>query len=121
MHFTFDHNNFNVADIEKSIRFYEEALSLSVTREKLAKDGSYKLVYMGDGKSPFLLELTWMRDFEGTYDLGDEEFHVAFKTDDYEAALKKHTEMDCVAFVNEQMGIYFIQDPDGYWIEIIPA
>ena len=28
--------------------------------------------------------------------------------------------MNCVCFENESMGIYFIEDPDGYWIEIVP-
>ena len=36
------------------------------------------------------------------------------------AARKKHDEMGVVVFVNESMGIYFIADPDGYWLEIIP-
>ena len=39
----------------------------------------------------------------------------------HEAALKKHKEMDVVAYENADMGIYFIADPDGYWTEIIPA
>lgn len=40
--------------------------------------------------------------------------------DHYESAYKKHSEMGCVCFENKEMGIYFIQDPDGYWLEIIP-
>ena len=42
------------------------------------------------------------------------------RTDDYENALKMHKEMGCVCFENKEMGIYFINDPDGYWTEIIP-
>jgi lactoylglutathione lyase len=120
MKFHFLHENFNVLDLEKSIKFYEEALGLKVEREKLAEDGSYKIVYLGDGITNFQLELTWLADRTEKYDLGDEEFHLAFEVDDYEGAFKKHTEMDCVVFVNEKMGIYFITDPDGYWIEILP-
>ena len=97
MKFHFLHENFNVLDLEKSIKFYEEALGLKVVREKFAEDGSYKIVY-----------------------LGDEEFHLAFEVDNYDEAFKKHTEMGCVVFVNEKMGIYFITDPDGYWLEILP-
>lgn len=52
--------------------------------------------------------------------MGECEFHLALTADDYEASLKKHKEMDCVCYINEVMGIYFIADPDGYWIEIIP-
>ena len=61
------------------------------------------------------------RDRTEPYDLGDEEFHLAFETDDYAGALAKHKAMGCVAFENKEMGIYFIQDPDDYWLEILPT
>ena len=64
MKFTFYHNNINVLDLEKSVKFYEEALGLSITREKEAEDGSFKLVFMGDNTTPHLLELTWLRDMD---------------------------------------------------------
>jgi len=118
--FTFNHFNFNVFDLDKSLEFYDEALGLKPVREKNAADGSFKLVYLGDGVTGFTLELTCLRDRDEHYDLGEQEFHLAFLVDDYEAAFKKHSEMGCVCFVNEKMGIYFIEDPDGYWIEIIP-
>ena len=102
MKFHFLHENFNVLDLEKSIKFYEEALGLKVEREKFAEDGSYKIVYLGDGITNFQLELTWLADRTEKYDLGDEEFHLAFEVDDYEGAFKKHTEMGCVVFVNEK-------------------
>ena len=47
----FDHFNFNVLDLEKSIRFYEKALGLKEVRRKTASDGSFILVYMGDGET----------------------------------------------------------------------
>ena len=113
MNFQFAHNNFNVVDLEKSLKFYEEALGLKEVRRKEAEDGSFILVYLGDGKTPHQLELTWLRDWEKDhYDLGDNEFHLAFKVDDYEAAHAKHKEMGCICFENEKMGIYFINDPD---------
>lgn len=118
--FKFNHFNFNVLDIEKSLEFYKKALGLEPTREKTAKDGSFKLVYLGDGESDFTLELTWLRDRSEPYDLGDEEFHLAFTTEDFDAAYKLHSEMGCICFENPDMGIYFIQDPNGYWIEIVP-
>ena len=116
----FTHFNFNVLDLERSLAFYREALGLVPVREKEAADGSFKLVYLGDGVSDFTLELTWLRDRSEPYDLGDEEFHLAFHTDDFDAAHEKHAAMGCICFENPGMGIYFIQDPDGYWIEIIP-
>ena len=118
--FRFTHFNFNVLDLDHSLAFYHEALGLVPVREKEASDGSFRLVYLGDGVSDFTLELTWLRDRSEPYDLGDEEFHLAFHTDDFAAAHEKHAAMGCICFENPDMGIYFIQDPDGYWIEIIP-
>lgn len=117
----FNHFNFNVLDLDKSIAFYKEAIGLSVVREKIASDGSYKITFLGDGRTGFGLELTWMRDRKEPYNLGDEEFHLAFVTDEYDAFHKKHEEMGCICFENPDMGIYFINDPDGYWIEIVPV
>lgn len=121
MKFHFIHENFNVMDLDKSIQFYQEALGLEVEREKFAEDGSYKIVYLGDGVTDFQLELTWLADRTEKYDLGDEEFHLAFRVDDYEAAHQKHQEMGCIVYENSKMGIYFITDPDGYWLEIVPT
>lgn len=117
----FNHFNFNVLDLEKSIAFYKEAIGLSVVREKNASDGSYRIVFLGDDRTGFRLELTWMRDRKEPYNLGDEEFHLAFVTDEYDAFHKKHEEMGCICYENPSMGIYFINDPDGYWIEIVPV
>jgi len=117
----FDHFNFNVLDLEKSLAFYKEALNLTPVREKEASDGSFKLVFLGDEMgSPFRLELTWLRDRTEPYNLGECEFHLAFKTDDFDALHAKHQQMGCICFENTAMGIYFITDPDGYWIEIVP-
>ena len=86
-----------------------------------APDGSFIIVYLTDGVTPHLLELTWLRDWDKPYNLGDNEFHLAFRVDDFDAAHAKHKEMDCICFENPAMGIYFISDPDGYWLEVIPA
>ena len=122
MNFTFAHNNFNVVDLEKSLKFYEEALGLTVARTKEASDGSFKIAFLTDGKTPHQLELTWLRDWEkDSYNLGDNEFHLAFVVEDIDAAHEKHKEMGCICYENPGMGIYFIIDPDGYWIEIVPV
>ena len=121
MKFLFNHQNFNVLDLEKSIAFYEEALGLTVNRTYEASDGSFILTYMGDMVTGFQLELTWLRDRKEAYNLGDNEFHLAFEVDNMQEAYKKHKAMGCVCYENKDMGIYFIQDPDGYWIEIIPG
>jgi len=121
MAFSFAHNNFNVRDLDKSLAFYKKALGLVELRRKTAEDGSFTLAFLGDnGGSVHQLELTWLRDWDRPYNLGDNEFHLAFRTDDFEAAHALHKEMGCICFENEAMGIYFISDPDGYWLEILP-
>ena len=67
------------------------------------------------------MELTWLRDRKEPYNLGDNEFHLAFRVDDFTAALAKHKAMGCVCYENEARGIYFIVDPDGYWLEVVPT
>lgn len=118
---TFYHCNINVTNLERSLAFYRDALGLTEAARKEAADGSFILVYLTDGVTPFQLELTWLRDHPQAYNLGENEFHLAMVTPDYDAALAKHKEMGCVCFENPDMGIYFINDPDNYWIEIIPA
>lgn len=118
--FTWLHANLTVLDLEKSLAFYQEALELSVVRTYSPEDGSFRLVYLGDGKTPFQLELTWLRDRDRPYNLGDNEIHLALSVKDYEATLERHRKMGCVVYENTEMGIYFIADPDGYWIEILP-
>ena len=121
MPFTFAHNNFNVRDLDKSLAFYKKALGLTELRRKSAEDGSFTIVFLGDAKgSAHALELTWLRDWDRAYNLGDNEFHLAFTVDDYDAAHEHHKEMGCICYENEAMGLYFIADPDGYWIEILP-
>ena len=117
---TFNHMNFNVADLEKSIAFYEAALGLKIVREKTASDGSYKIVFLTDEFGQFSLELTWLKDHPQKYDLGECEYHLAFVTDEYDAYHAKHKEMGAICYENPAMGIYFITDPDGYWLEIVP-
>ena len=121
MKFKMIHENYNVFDLDRSKAFYEKALGLTEVRRITAPDGSFIIVYLANGESDFQLELTWLRDMDRPYNLGDCEFHLAFRTDDFEAAHALHKEMGCICFENEAMGIYFIQDPDGYWLEILPA
>jgi len=120
MRFKIDHNNLNVLNLEKSLAFYKEALGLNEVRRYTAPDGSFILVYLGDGITTHTIELTWLRDRQEPYNLGDNEFHLAFTVDDFAAAHDHHQRMGCICYENPEMGIYFIQDPDGYWLEILP-
>lgn len=121
MKFTMIHNNFNVFDLERSIAFYSEAMGLREIRRIAPESGEFIIVFLGDGQSTHQLELTWLRDRMEPYNLGDNEFHLAFISDDFEAALQKHKDMGCVCYENPDMGIYFVEDPDGYWLEIVPS
>ena len=120
MNFKMIHENFNVTDIDRSLAFYEKALGLKEKRRIAPADGSYVICFVGNAESDFELELTWLRGHPQAYDLGEEEFHLAFRADDFVAAHALHAEMGCICFENHDMGIYFIQDPDGYWLEILP-
>ncbi len=117
MKFKMIHENYNVSDLDRSIKFYNEALDLHEVRRKTTDD--FIIVYLSNDVSDFELELTWLKDHPQPYNLGECEFHLAFKAEDYEAAHKKHEEMGCICFENEAMGIYFIVDPDGYCLEIL--
>ena len=121
MKFKLTHNCINVLDLEKSMAFYEESLGLTEARRIAAEDGSYIIVFLANENSEHQLELTWIRDRKESYDLGDKEMHTGFRTDDYQAAYEKHKTMGCICHENPDMGIYFISDPDGYWMEIVPV
>ena len=120
MKFTIKHTNFNVFDLEKSLAFYSKALSLNEVKRHKPNDDSFEIVYLSDDVGAYLLELTWLRDWKEPYNLGDNEIHVAFEADDYDAAYKLHKEMGCICYENPTMGLYFIEDPDGYWLEVVP-
>ncbi len=117
----FDHFNINVLDLDRSIKFYEAALGLKEARRKVARNNEFILVYMTDGQSNFTLELTWLRDRREPYNLGDNESHLCFRVaGDYDKIREYHKSMNCVCYENTDMGLYFINDPDDYWIEILP-
>ena len=119
MIFKMVHYNFNVADVEKSIRFYHEAFGLNEVRRKV-KD-AFTIVFMGDGITGFELELTQLNNHPQKYELGENEMHLAFRVDDFEEAHKKHQTMGIICYENPTMGIYFVEDPDGYWLEVVPT
>lgn len=120
MKFIFNHNNINVFDLEKSMEFYEKALGFKEVSRKFGPDGSFILSFLSDASSNYQLELTWLKDRTEPYNLGDNEIHMAVKTDDFDGAYKHHKAMGCICYENPAMGLYFITDPDGYWTEIIP-
>ena len=115
----FLHTNINVFNLEKSLEFYNEALGLKESSRIAGPNGSFIIVYLTDGQSKHALELTWLKDKAEPYNLGDNEFHIAFQVDDKKAAYAHHSKMGCICYENMEMDLYFIADPDGYWLEIL--
>ena len=119
---TFAHYNFNVRDLDASVAFYEKSLGLTVKRENRAKDGRFAMKYLTDGTTSFLLELTWLRDWDRPYNLGDNEVHLCLSvpSEQYDEIREYHRGMGVICYENFDMNLYFIADPDGYWIEVVP-
>lgn len=115
----FLHTNLNVFDLDRSLAFYEKALGLKEVRRKSAADGSFTLAFLEDGQTAYQLELTYLRDRKEPYQLGDNETHMAFFVENKKEAYALHKEMGCICYENQDMDLYFIADPDGYWIEIL--
>ena len=120
MKFVLAHTNINVLDLDRSLAFYQKALGMELVKRHKPSDESFEIAFISDGASTHQIELTWLRDKDSPYELGDNETHIAFTVDDYEAAYALHSEMGVICYENKAMGLYFIEDPDGYWLEIIP-
>ena len=115
------HRCIHILDREKSVAFYEQALGMRVVRRMGPEDESWENIFMANDATGFQLELTWNNGRTEPYVNGGRDTHLAFAVDDIDAARALHEEMGCVCFVNERMGLYFIEDPDGCWLEIVPA
>jgi lactoylglutathione lyase len=116
--FRIDHTNINVMDLEKSIEFYQQAFDMEVVKTKEASDHSFKLAFLKAPNSDYYIELTWLASRTEPYDLGSNETHICFAADDFDSAYRRHLAMGCVCFENKDMGVYFVVDPDGYWMEV---
>jgi lactoylglutathione lyase len=115
----FLHTNLNVLDLDRSLAFYEKALGLKEVKRKNAADGSFTLAFLEDGQTDYQLELTCLHNRKEPYNLGDNETHLAFRVENKAEAYALHKEMGCICYENHAMDLYFISDPDGYWIEIL--
>lgn len=120
MQFQMIHNNINVLDLDRSMKFYAEALGLFEVKRIVPESGDVRIVFLGDGQSNHKLELTQIAGRTNPYQPGDNGRHLAFSTDDFQGSLEKHQKMGCVKSVNKASGIYYLEDPDGYTIEILP-
>ena len=115
--FKFAHNNLNVSDLERSLNFYRDVLNL--VEVKRLEFADFILVYLQDTfSSQHQLELQWFKN-SNSRNLGGSHFHLAFTVKDFAAAYEKHKNLNCICKDVKDLGIYFIEDPDGYWIEIL--
>lgn len=126
MEFTAVHSNITVADLDRSIAFYEKAFGMKVVRRVEREEKGFRLVFMESKEGGHRLELTWYKDWS-KYSPGENEElhgfipHIGFVPDDFKTALEYHKGMGIVCFESPQRGVYFVKDPDGHWMEIVPA
>ncbi|MDR2672289.1 MAG: VOC family protein [Coriobacteriales bacterium] len=114
------HENLHVLDMDASLAFYKKALGLEPVREVGPADSSWKIAFLANDTTDFELELTWNKGRNKPYDNGSEDTHLAFAVSDFDEAHALHEDMGCIVYENYDMGIYFITDPDGCWLEILP-
>ena len=120
MDFKLYHACITVLDLEKSIKFYEDALNLKEINRITYPDGSAIMCFLGNSESACALELAWYRDRAVSYDLGDNKTHLGFSTSDIDSAYRKHKEMGIVCQEKPEKKIHFIKDPDEYIVEVLP-
>lgn len=121
MKFTYEHNCVGVFDKDRSIAFYEQALGMKLLHRFSPPDNpAIELVFMVDEASGHMLELACLPALDKPWNLGDNQTHMAFVAEDMEEAHTLHEKMGCICRDDPNAEVYFIADPDGYQIEIIP-
>ena len=122
------HTMFRVGNLEKSIDFYVNKLGMNLIRKKDYPHGEFTLAFVGYGseKENAVIELThnWGRKSED-YEQGDKFGHIAIGVKDIYGICKKLEENGCKVTTkpktmkNSKTVLAFIEDPDGYKIELI--
>ena len=115
----FYHVNHNVLDIDRTIAFYQDYFGLQIVKQ--FDEPEQKLVFLGDGKSNFLMELTYLKGRKEPYDVGETPFHVAFYSDNYKNDYQRHKDEGLIIDEVKAMRLHFIKDPDGYLLEILDS
>jgi lactoylglutathione lyase len=120
------HTMLRVGDLDRSIDFYQNVLGMKLLRRKDYPDGKFTLAFVGygDESDNTVIELTynWGTD---SYNLGEGYGHIAIEVDDvYEAVNELRNRGGKVIREAGPMNagttiIAFIEDPDGYPIELI--
>ncbi|CAA6808570.1 MAG: Lactoylglutathione lyase (EC [uncultured Thiotrichaceae bacterium] len=120
------HTMLRVTDLERSIQFYTDILGMELLRQKEYPEGKFTLAFLGygDESENTALELTYNWDVEA-YEMGNAYGHIAIEVEDVYEATRKIKDQGCK--ITREAGpmnagttvISFVEDPDGYPIELI--
>ena len=114
-----------VLDLERSIHFYKDVLNMKV--DKSLDFSDFSLVYLRNNEADFEIELTLNKDRVEPYSMGDGYGHIAIVVDNLE---QKHEILEKMGYLPLPIKqfiddgkllakFFFIQDPDGYKIEVL--
>ena len=120
------HTMLRVGDLQRSLRFYTEVLGMKLLRQKDYPDGEFTLAFIGygDESDNTVIELTYNWGTE-QYDIGNAFGHIAIEVDDVYAATQEIRKRggniirDAGPMNAGTTIIAFVEDPDGYQIELI--
>ncbi len=120
------HTMLRVGDLEKSLAFYTEVLGMRLLRRKDYPDGKFTLAFVGyqDEADGAVIELTHNWD-TSSYNLGDGYGHIALEVEDAYKACEEikarggKVTREAGPMKHGQTVIAFVEDPDGYKIELI--
>jgi lactoylglutathione lyase len=120
------HTMIRIHDLDRSLKFYQNAFGLEPSHRLDFPD--FSLVYLRNAESDNEIELTWNKGREDSYSHGDGYGHVAFVVDDVKHERERLLQLgmtpnDVREFHNDDGALlaryFFIQDPDGYKIEVL--
>lgn len=120
------HTMIRVGDIDRSIRFYTEILGMKLLRRSEYPDGKFTLAFVGYGeeKDHTVIELTYNWGVEA-YNMGDAFGHIAIEVDDVYQTVERIRQAggkiarEAGPMKHGTIVIAFIEDPDGYKIELL--
>jgi len=119
----FAYTGIEVKDMNRSIKFYTEALRMEMLDRHLIRETGGEVAALKSKDSPQLLELNWYP--ESRYHEGSELDHLAFEVEDVNDQIGKLTKMGAqVARETEVRSKYivgFLKDPNGIWLELFQA
>ena len=120
------HTMLRVGDLEQSLKFYCEVLGMKLLRQKEYPGGEFTLAFVGYGNESdnAVIELTYNWGVE-KYDLGDAYGHIALGVDDIYGTCEmiraqgSKVTREPGAMKHGSTVIAFVEDPDGYKVELI--